>query len=31
MPLQPGFIKDVNSEFMVLKGVSVEKLDLKLY
>ena len=31
VPLQPGLIKDVNSEFTVLKGVLVEKLDLKLY
>ena len=29
--LQPGLIKDVNSEFTVLKGVPVEKSDLKLY
>ena len=31
MPLQPGLIKDVNSEFTALKGVPVEKSDLKLY
>ena len=31
VPLQPGFIKDVNSEFTALKGVPVEKSDLKLY
>ena len=31
VPLQPGLIKDVNSEFTVLKGVPVEKSDLKLY
>ena len=31
VPLQPGLIKDVNSEFTALKGVPVEKLDLKLY
>ena len=29
--LQPGFIKDVNNEFTVLKGIPVEKSDLKLY
>ena len=31
MPLQPGLIKDINSEFMVLEGIPVEKSDLKLY
>ena len=31
VPLQPGLIKDVNSEFTALKGVPVEKSDLKLY
>ena len=31
VPLQPGLIKDINNEFTVLKGVPVEKLDLKLY
>ena len=31
IPLQPGFIKDVNNEFTALKGVPVEKSDLKLY
>ena len=31
VPLQPGLIKDVNNEFTVLKGVLVEKSDLKLY
>ena len=31
MPLQPGLIKDVNNEFTALKGVPVEKSDLKLY
>ena len=31
MPLQPGLIKDINSEFIALKGVPVEKSDLKLY
>ena len=31
MPLQPGLIKDINSEFTALKGVPVEKSDLKLY
>ena len=29
--LQPGLIKDINSEFTALKGVPVEKSDLKLY
>ena len=31
VPLQPGLIKDVNNEFTALKGVPVEKSDLKLY
>ena len=31
VPLQPGLIKDVNSEFITLKGIPVEKSDLKLY
>ena len=31
VPLQPGLIKDVNSEFTALKSVPVEKSDLKLY
>ena len=31
MPLQPGLIKDVNNEFTALKGVPMEKSDLKLY
>ena len=31
MPLQPGLIKDINNKFTVLKGVPVEKSDLKLY
>ena len=31
VPLQPGLIKDINNEFTALKGVPVEKLDLKLY
>ena len=31
MPLQPGLIKDVNNEFTALKGIPVEKSDLKLY
>ena len=31
MPLQPGLIKAINSEFTALKGVPVEKSDLKLY
>ena len=31
IPLQPGLIKDVNNEFTALKGVPVEKSDLKLY
>ena len=31
VPLQPGLIKNVNSEFTALKGVPVEKSDLKLY
>ena len=31
MPLQPGVIKNVNNEFTALKGVPVEKSDLKLY
>ena len=31
VPLQPGLIKDINSEFTALKGVPVEKSDLKLY
>ena len=31
VPLQPGLIKDVNSEFTALKGIPVEKSDLKLY
>ena len=31
VPLQPGLIKDVNSEFTDLKGVPLEKSDLKLY
>ena len=31
MPLQPGLIKDISSDFIVLKGVPVEKSDLKLY
>ena len=30
-PLQPGLIKDVNSEFTALKGTPVGKSDLKLY
>ena len=30
-PLQPGFIKDINNEFTALKGIPVEKSDLKLY
>ena len=31
VPLQPGLIKDVNNDFTALKGVPVEKSDLKLY
>ena len=31
VPLQPGLIKDINNEFIALKGVPVEKSDLKLY
>ena len=31
IPLQPGLIKDINSKFMALKSVPVEKSDLKLY
>ena len=31
MPLQPGLIKNVNNKFTALKGVPVEKSDLKLY
>ena len=31
VPLQPGLIKDVNNEFTALKGIPVEKSDLKLY
>ena len=31
IPLQPGLIKNVNNEFTALKGVPVEKSDLKLY
>ena len=31
VPLQPGLIRDINSEFTALKGVPVEKLDLKLH
>ena len=31
VPLQPGLIKDVNSEFTALKGAPVGKSDLKLY
>ena len=31
VPLQPGLIKDVNNKFTALKGVPVEKSDLKLY
>ena len=31
VPLQPGLIKDINNDFTALKGVPVEKLDLKLY
>ena len=31
VPLQPGLIKDINNEFTALKGVPVEKSDLKLY
>ena len=31
IPLQPGLIKDVNNKFTALKGVPVEKSDLKLY
>ena len=31
VPLQPGLIKDVNSDFTALKGIPVEKSDLKLY
>ena len=31
VPLQPGLIKDINKEFTALKGVLVEKSDLKLY
>ena len=31
VPGQPGFIKDVNSEFTALKGVPVENSDIKLY
>ena len=31
MPLQPGLIKNVNNDFTVLKGIPVEKSDLKLY
>ena len=31
LPLQPGLIEDVNNEFTVLKGIPMEKSDLKLY
>ena len=31
VPLQPGLIKDINNKFTALKGVPVEKSDLKLY
>ena len=31
VPLQPGLIKNVNNEFTALKGIPVEKSDLKLY
>ena len=31
VPLQPGLIKDINNKFTALKGIPVEKLDLKLY
>ena len=31
VPVQPGLIKDVNNEFTALKGIPVEKSDLKLY
>ena len=31
IPLQPGLIQDINNDFTVLKGVPVEKSDLKLY
>ena len=31
VPLQPGLIKDVNNDFTALKGIPVEKSDLKLY
>ena len=31
MPLQPGLIKNVNNEFTALKGIPMEKSDLKLY
>ena len=31
VPLQPGLIKDVNSEFTNLKGVALVKSDVKLY
>ena len=31
VPLQPGLIKDVNSEFTDLKGVPLSKSDVKLY
>ena len=31
VPLQPGLIKDINNDFTALKGVPVEKSDLKLY
>ena len=31
VPLQPGLLKDVNNEFTALKGIPVEKSDLKLY
>ena len=31
IPLQPGLIKDVNSEFTALKGTLLDKSDVKLY
>ena len=31
VPLQPGLIKNVNNKFTALKGVPMEKSDLKLY
>ena len=31
VPLQPGLIKDINNDFTALKGIPVEKSDLKLY